>query len=708
MAEHDLGALVCFVGENVRYITGVFQGNWKNNIFIRYCVLPRDGEPVLFETAGSDLECAKIDAPWLNGNIRPAITWKWAETAEQMMVDRMADSIVEVLKENGVEDEPIGVDIYDPSAAAAFERRGLRTTSAWPAMSGARVIKTPDEIECLKISSAIGDTSFWKIENEWLKPGVKESYITAKVNEYLYEQGFDFVYDIIVASGGNTSPYRRWHTDKVIRQGDLVIIDQNAVGPGGYFVDFVRTFKVDGTMTVKEQDLYKECYESMYAAIEQMKAGNTTEDVAKRFPTYADDEYGDGHPAAVRALDRALPLRGDVDLARLLARLSGRAQGGHVLRRRDVRRAPGPRADGAPRGEPAGHQGRAGAVHQAPVLRLRALLARSPRGAPWDGDQGPGNRPRLRAPRDGGGDPRAARSRAGPWPPGRARRSWSTRRATARRCSSATRRCTAPVVAAAAEAGCRIISRYGIGYDNIDVAAATERGLLVTYVPDYCLDEVADHAMALLLALARGVHHAGLAVRGGDWAVPQGAVHRLHGSRLAVIGVGGIGRRVVDRARAFGIEAVGVDPYLEEWNVAAERATSFADAVAEADFVSLHVPLTDENRHLIDAESIAVMRRAPIIVNTARGPLVDMDAAVEALDCRQARWRGARRHRGRAAARRPPAAQPSPRGADPAHGLLLGRGPGGAPASRRRGGRARVCAGEPPDRPVNPEVLAGS
>ena len=115
-------------------------------------------------------------------------------------------------------------------------------------MSGARVVKTPDELECLKISSAIGDTSFWKIEHEWLKPGVKESYITAKVNEYLYEHGFDFVYDIIVASGGNTSPYRRWHTDKVIREGDLVIVDQNAVGPGGYFVDFVRCFKVGGPL----------------------------------------------------------------------------------------------------------------------------------------------------------------------------------------------------------------------------------------------------------------------------------------------------------------------------------------------------------------------------------------------------------------------------------------------------------------------------
>ena len=292
MEVHDLGALVCFVGENVRYITSVFQGNWKNNIYIRYCVLPRGGDPVLFETAGSDLECAKIDAPWLKGNIRPAITWKWAETAESMMADRMAQSILEVLRDNGVEKEKIGIDVYDPSAYVAFQKLNLNVVSAWPAMSGARVVKTPDEIECLKISSAIGDTAFWKIEHEWLKPGVKESYITAKVNEYLYEQGFDFVYDIIVASGGNTSPYRRWHTDKVIRQGDLVIIDMNAVGPGGYFVDFVRCFKVGGIKwTSKESDLYKECHSTMYAAIEQMKAGNTTADVANKLPPYADDEY---------------------------------------------------------------------------------------------------------------------------------------------------------------------------------------------------------------------------------------------------------------------------------------------------------------------------------------------------------------------------------------------------------------------------------
>ncbi len=292
MEKHDLGALVCFVGENIRYITSVYQGNWKNNIFIRYCVLPRGGDPVLFETAGSDMECAKIDAPWLKGNIRPAITWKWAETAEEMMADRMVGSIYRVLEEHKLTKERIGVDMMDPSATAAFQRAKLNLVSAWPAMSGARVIKTPDEIECLKISSAIGDTSMWKIEHEWLKPGVTEAHITAKVNEYLYEKGFDFVYDIIVASGGNTSPYRRWHTDKTIRLGDLVIVDQNAIGPGGYFVDFVRCFKVGGRLTPREKDLYKECYESMYAAIEMMRAGNTTRDVAQKLPVYADDEFG--------------------------------------------------------------------------------------------------------------------------------------------------------------------------------------------------------------------------------------------------------------------------------------------------------------------------------------------------------------------------------------------------------------------------------
>jgi Xaa-Pro aminopeptidase len=293
MTKRDIGAMVLFAGANIRYITGSYQGNWKYNINIRYAVLPNGGEPILFETAGSDLHCAEIDLPWMEGRIRPAITWQWAEGAVPYMAERMVGSVVEVLKEHNLTKEKIAVDNFDMAAYKAFTAAGLNVVDAWPLMSGARVIKTRDEIELLKMSASIGDAAMWKIKYEWLKPGVRERDIDSKVHEFMLERGCEIIYDIIVASGGNTSPYRRWATDKMIRQGDLVIVDINAVGPSGYFIDFVRCFKCGGNkMTQKEIDLYREVYDSMYAGLEQLKPGNTTADVAAKFPEYDDDKYG--------------------------------------------------------------------------------------------------------------------------------------------------------------------------------------------------------------------------------------------------------------------------------------------------------------------------------------------------------------------------------------------------------------------------------
>jgi Xaa-Pro aminopeptidase len=276
MDAHDLGALVLFAGANIRYVTSSYQGNWKYNINIRYAVLPNGGEPVLFETAGSDMQCAKIDMPWMEGRIKPAMTWG----AVPHMAGKMADTVVEVLEENGVRKERIGVDNFDWPSLEAFQERKINIVNGWPAMSAARVIKTPDEIELLKQASSIGDAAMWKIKYEWLKPGVREREIEAKVHDFMLSQGCEIIYDIIVASGGNTSPYRRWATDKMIRQGDLVIVDINAVGPSGYFVDFVRCFKCASKMTQQEIDLYREVYDSMYAGIEQLRPG------------YDDDKYG--------------------------------------------------------------------------------------------------------------------------------------------------------------------------------------------------------------------------------------------------------------------------------------------------------------------------------------------------------------------------------------------------------------------------------
>jgi len=292
MEAHDLGALVLFAGANIRYVTGSYQGNWKYNINIRYAVLPHGGEPVLFETAGSDMVCAKMDMPWMAGRVRPAMTWQWAEGAVPYMAGKMVDTVIEVLQEHGVRNERIGIDNLDMSSLQAFQERKVNIVNGWPAMSAARVIKTRDEIELLKQASSIGDAAMWKIKYEWLKPGIREREIEAKVHEFMLNQGFEIIYDIIVASGGNTSPYRRWATDKMIRQGDLIIVDINAVGPSGYFVDFVRCFKCASKMTQQEIDLYREVYDSMYAGIEKLRPGNTTADVAAAFPKYDDDKYG--------------------------------------------------------------------------------------------------------------------------------------------------------------------------------------------------------------------------------------------------------------------------------------------------------------------------------------------------------------------------------------------------------------------------------
>jgi D-3-phosphoglycerate dehydrogenase len=195
--------------------------------------------------------------------------------------------------------------------------------------------------------------------------------------------------------------------------------------------------------------------------------------------------------------------------------------------------------------------------------------------------------------------------------------------------------CYAPiprrVITAAAEGGCRVIARYGIGYDNVDVAAATQAGIVVTNVPDYCLDEVADHTIALLLASARGVVRASERVRKGGWE-PGSTVHSLRGGRLALIGLGRIGQKVAERARVFGLTVVAYDPFVRDCSPEIELAQSFAEAVAQADYVSLHVPMSAETRHLVDDDAIALMQRAPVLVNTSRGGLVDLDAVLRALD----------------------------------------------------------------------------
>jgi D-3-phosphoglycerate dehydrogenase len=195
--------------------------------------------------------------------------------------------------------------------------------------------------------------------------------------------------------------------------------------------------------------------------------------------------------------------------------------------------------------------------------------------------------------------------------------------------------CFAPVTPAVVAAGTRlqVIGRYGIGVDNIAVDAATARAIPVTNVPAYCLDEVAEHVLGMILSLERGLHRYDRAVRTGDWSLAVGApTRRVRGRTLGIVGFGRIGEALARRAQALGLDVVAYAPSGPDRVLAAgARPLELLELAAAADYVSLHAPLTDATRGMIGASFLAAMPAGSYLINTARGGLVDQDALVAAL-----------------------------------------------------------------------------
>jgi D-3-phosphoglycerate dehydrogenase len=182
---------------------------------------------------------------------------------------------------------------------------------------------------------------------------------------------------------------------------------------------------------------------------------------------------------------------------------------------------------------------------------------------------------------------------------------------------------------------CKVIGRFGLGVDNIDIPAAAQLGITVTYVPDYCLREVSDHAMALLLALARKIPFSDSLVQSGRWEVPPIVpLRRLEGQVLGLIGFGNIPRALTPKAKAFGLKVIIHDPYVsaDVVNAHGVESTCFQDLLARSDFISVHAPLLPATRGLMNAEAFARMKTGAFLVNTARGPLIDETALAAALD----------------------------------------------------------------------------
>jgi D-3-phosphoglycerate dehydrogenase len=190
---------------------------------------------------------------------------------------------------------------------------------------------------------------------------------------------------------------------------------------------------------------------------------------------------------------------------------------------------------------------------------------------------------------------------------------------------------TPAVVAAAPRL--QVVGRYGIGTDNIAVDEATRRGIPVTNVPAYCVDEVAEHVLALLLCLVRGIHRYDRAIRDGDWSLSTGLpTRRVAGTTLGIVGFGRIGRALAERARALGMLVIAYESYAPDAVAAFGAESVTLDELAQrSDFVSLHCPANEETRGLIDAAFLGRMKPTAYLINAARGAIVDQEALTEAL-----------------------------------------------------------------------------
>jgi len=180
-----------------------------------------------------------------------------------------------------------------------------------------------------------------------------------------------------------------------------------------------------------------------------------------------------------------------------------------------------------------------------------------------------------------------------------------------------------------------VIGRYGVGIDSVDLKAATDLGIIVANVPDYCVDEVADQALSLILALIRKTVFFDQKVKSDQWDFRQGRpIHRIKGKTLGLIGSGRIGLEVAKRISGFGVRVVTFDPYLQK-TLEGVELMDFDTVLKESDFISIHCPLNESTRHLLGEKEFQKMQKKPLIINTSRGPIIDEAALIQALIKRQ-------------------------------------------------------------------------
>jgi Xaa-Pro dipeptidase len=288
LAASEYGAILLFDFNNIRYVTSTHIGEWARDKMTRYALLTRGGEPHLWDF-GSAAKHHRLNCPWLPPeNIRGGmIGLRGAVAPDAGLFTSAAREIRDILRTEGVADMPVGVDIVEPPMHAALEAEGITVRDGQQVMLNAREVKSVDEIVLLNTACAMVDGAYQLIA-ERLKPGIRENELVADVTKFLYGLGAEHVDNINAVSGERCSPHPHVFSDRIIRPGDQAFFDiiQTYVG---YKTCYYRTFVV-GRASDAQRDAYKQARAWIDAAIELMRPGATTDQVARVWPKA--EEFG--------------------------------------------------------------------------------------------------------------------------------------------------------------------------------------------------------------------------------------------------------------------------------------------------------------------------------------------------------------------------------------------------------------------------------
>ena len=307
LEDSELGALLVFDVNNIRYLTSTKIGEWERDKLSRWALLPRNGEPIIWDF-GSAAVHHKLYSPWLKPeNCKAGLVGLRGTVAPQFgLMKRHAEEIASILREHGVANMPVGVDIIEPPMMFELEKAGLKVKDGQQTMLEARELKSADEIALLNRAAAMVDGAY-QLVNDMLKPGVRENDIVAEVNKFLYTHGSDDVEAINAISGERCNPHPHNFTDRMIRPGDQAFFDILQIVHG--LPHLLLPHLQRRPRHASQHDAYKKAREWLDNAMARIKPGAKTSDICAAFPKCGEFGFPDemsGVRPAVRATASAL------------------------------------------------------------------------------------------------------------------------------------------------------------------------------------------------------------------------------------------------------------------------------------------------------------------------------------------------------------------------------------------------------------------